>query len=71
MFFFTFSCGFLGQVWHLIVLIPDLCHLYYLKCILLAPRLDSVDGKTQTMFRSHADFLTNVIHHHRDTIGLN
>ena len=28
-FFFTFPCGILGQVWHLIVLFPDLCHLSY------------------------------------------
>ena len=27
--FVTFPCGFLGQVWYLIVLIPDLCHLSY------------------------------------------
>ena len=27
--FVTFPCGILGQVWYLIVLIPDLCHLYY------------------------------------------
>ena len=25
--FVTFPCGILGQVWYLIVLIPDLCHL--------------------------------------------
>ena len=25
----TFSCGILVQVWYLIVLIPDLCHLSY------------------------------------------
>ena len=24
-----FPCGILGQVWYLIVLIPDLCHLSY------------------------------------------
>ena len=24
--FVTFPCGFLGQVWYLIVTIPDLCH---------------------------------------------
>ena len=29
--FVTFRYGILGQVWHLIVLIPDLCHLSYLK----------------------------------------
>ena len=27
--FVTFPCGILGQVWHLIVLVPDLCHLSY------------------------------------------
>ena len=28
--FVTFSCGFLGQTWYLIVSIPDLCRLSYL-----------------------------------------
>ena len=28
----TFSCGILGQVWYLIVLIPDLCRLSYFVC---------------------------------------
>ena len=27
--FVTFPCGVLGQVWYLIVSIPDLCHLIY------------------------------------------
>ena len=27
--FVTFSCGILGQVWYLIVSIPNLCHLSY------------------------------------------
>ena len=27
--FATFRCGILGQVWYLIVLIPDVCHLLY------------------------------------------
>ena len=27
--FVTFSCGILGQVWYLIVSIPDLCRLSY------------------------------------------
>ena len=26
--FVTFPCGILGQVWHLIVSIPDLCRLF-------------------------------------------
>ena len=28
--FATLPCGILGQVWYLIVLIPDLCYLSYL-----------------------------------------
>ena len=27
--FVTFPCGILGQVWYLIVSIPELCHLSY------------------------------------------
>ena len=27
--FVFFPCGILGQVWYLIVMIPDLCHLSY------------------------------------------
>ena len=31
--FVTFPCGILGQMWYLIVSIPDLCHLsYFVKC---------------------------------------
>ena len=29
--FVTFPCGILGQVWYLIVLIPDICRLSYFK----------------------------------------
>ena len=29
--FVTFPCGILGQVWYLIVLIPDHCHLSYFE----------------------------------------
>ena len=34
--FVTFLCGILGQVWYLIVLIPDICRLSYCadKCII-------------------------------------
>ena len=32
--FVTFPCGILGQVWYLIVLIPDLCRLSYFDKIL-------------------------------------
>ena len=31
--FVTYPCGVLGQVWCLIVSIPDLCLLSYFKCI--------------------------------------
>ena len=31
--FVTFPCGVLGQVWHLIVSIPDLCLLTYLDLL--------------------------------------
>ena len=33
--FVTFPCGILGQVWYLIVLIPDLCRLSYFKWAIL------------------------------------
>ena len=33
--FVTYQCGILGQVWYLIVLIPDLCHLSYLDSLIL------------------------------------
>ena len=29
--FVTFPCGILGQVWYLIILIPDLCRLSYFE----------------------------------------
>ena len=29
--FLTFTCGILGQVWYLIVSIPDLCHFSYFQ----------------------------------------
>ena len=35
-FFFTFPCGILGQVWYLIVLIPDLCNLLYFKFVVIS-----------------------------------
>ena len=33
--FVTFPCGILGQVWYLIVYIPDLCHLSYFEKVWL------------------------------------
>ena len=32
--FVTFSCGILGQVWYLIVSIPEFCLLPYFVCVL-------------------------------------
>ena len=37
--FVTFKCGILGQVWYLIALIPDLCHLSYFGDRLFVSRL--------------------------------
>ena len=37
-----FPIGILGQVWYLIVSIPDLCTLSYFKCILLAQNPNKV-----------------------------
>ena len=36
--FVTFPCGILGQVWFLIVLIPDLCHLSYINSLCMGPQ---------------------------------
>ena len=33
LFFVTFPCGILGQVWDLIVTFPDLCHLSFLDIL--------------------------------------
>ena len=35
--FVTFPCGFLGQVWYLIVLFPDLCRLSNLCFLIVLP----------------------------------
>ena len=32
-FFVTYPCGILGQVWYLIVSLPDLCRLSYLSVV--------------------------------------
>ena len=32
--FVTFPCGILGQVWYLIVLIPDLCRLSFIGYVI-------------------------------------
>ena len=36
--FVIFPCGILGQVWYLIILIPDLCRLSYFAIILMVKR---------------------------------
>ena len=35
--FVTFPCGILGQVWYLIVSIPDLCRLSYFMYLIVIP----------------------------------
>ena len=35
--FVTFPCGILGQVWYLIVSIPDLCHFSYFVPVSFCP----------------------------------
>ena len=41
--FVTFPCGILGQVWYLIVSIPDLCRLSYFETIVGDARRKSKD----------------------------
>ena len=59
--FFNFLCGFLDEMWYLIVSFPDLCRLSYLDiftgqiCALVATGV-----KTQRVFSSHGDFLSCV-----------
>ena len=38
----TFPFGILGQVWYLIVLIPDLCPLSYFHSVRIAPNIFAV-----------------------------
>ena len=33
LYFVTFTCGILGQVWYLIALLPDLCRLSYFHVV--------------------------------------
>ena len=41
--FVTFPCYVIGQVWYLIVSIPDLCHLsYFISCFCIWPLLYSL-----------------------------
>ena len=41
--FVTIPCGILGQVWYLIVLILDLCHLSYLDKLKLGLEMIKLD----------------------------
>ena len=52
--FVTFPCGILGQVWYLIVLIPDLCPFTYFVILsqLFLTVLLSPAGKRQTAWFS-------------------
>ena len=56
--FVTFPCGILGQVWHLIILIPDLCRLSYFVitsmklAILLLRNKSKKEGKYQESIQS-------------------
>ena len=48
--FVTFPCGILGQVWYLIVSIPDLCHLSYLTtegCLLSCSMIHWIEALTR------------------------
>ena len=47
--FCHFPIGILGQVWYLIVSIPDLCTLTNLKCIIMA-YTDTVNGPVPNHF---------------------
>ena len=42
--FVTFPCGIVGQVWYLIVSIPDLCTLTYFSWVLI-----SIKGRSTTL----------------------
>ena len=43
--FVTFPCGILGQVWYLIVSIPDLCGLFYFKCAAYTSQIKKITTK--------------------------
>ena len=48
--FVNFPCGILGQVWYLIVLFPDLCHLSYFKTNLSPSVMFLLTVPTQCFF---------------------
>ena len=53
--FVTFPCNILGQVWYLIVSIPDLCRLSYFGII-----LPQANGKITFLFQGEITFLLAV-----------
>ena len=54
--FVTFPCGIHGQVWYLIVMIPDLCHLSYFKYNICLKTLLQ-QGISEPVFYGDLDFL--------------
>ena len=42
--FVTYPCGILGQVWYLIVLFPDLCHLSFFYTWFIQAGLCKIQG---------------------------
>ena len=51
--FVTFPCGILGQVWYLIVSIPDLCLLSYLERKTQKSILSKLPERFENVFISH------------------
>ena len=66
--FVTFPCGVLGQVWYLIVSIPDLCQLSYFACL---GSYVVVFFYIKTCFAIMKAQLPYAIHNHRETIKSN
>ena len=61
----TFPCGILGQVWHLIVSIPDLCRLFYFNSVVHVCSWTSNGGRL-----SHVMQKCIAIYHRRQAYGL-
>ena len=57
--FVTFPCGILGQVWCLIVSIPDLCFLSYFN-IIHQESMHKVNDKNVCMFNLSPSFLITI-----------
>ena len=61
--FVTFPCGNMGQVWYLIVSIPDLCRLSYFTLLYSIGQiftLVSAVVKTQTMLSGFLTYIYNL-----------